>query len=381
MTKEGRFDTLCIHAGQAPDPTNGALMTPVYFTSTYLQDGLGRDRGFDYARVRNPTRDAVEANLAALEGGAHGMAFGSGMAAVQAIFEQLSSGDHVVLGDNVYGGTFRLLDKVMTRFGLTYTQVDTADLAGFKATLRPNTKLVMLETPTNPMLGITDIPGVRRVMAQMGCKAVLAVDNTFATPFNQRPLDLGADLVVAADTKAPAGHSDALFGHVALEREHGVVAAAPAGPVYLFQDEFNGLTLDPAKWVDHYDWWSPPQTFSTTNIDVANGTLRAQPDVVILGMGADGHTASFFPGGDTLSEAIDPHTDKPMIAISAPGSGEPRLTFTLPALLAASSICLHIEGHEKMTVLRAAMAGSDPLEMPIRAVLAAAKPLDLYWCP
>ncbi len=212
MTPEGRFDTLCIHAGQAPDPTNGAIMTPVYFTSTYIQEGLGQNKGFDYARVRNPTRDALEANLAALEGGVHGMAFGSGMAAVQAIFEQLSSGDHVVLGDNVYGGTFRLLDKVMTRFGLTYTQVDTADLTALKAALRPTTRLVMLETPTNPMLGLTDIPGARRAMAEAGCPAVLAVDNTFATPYNQRPLDLGADLVFHSTTKYLNGHSDSIGG-------------------------------------------------------------------------------------------------------------------------------------------------------------------------
>ncbi|WP_243302638.1 trans-sulfuration enzyme family protein [Geothrix oryzisoli] len=219
MNLEGRFDTRCIHAGQSPDPTSGAIMTPVFFTSTYVQEGLGQNKGFDYARVRNPTRDALEANLAALEGGAHGMAFGSGMAAIQAIFEQLSSGDHVVLGDNVYGGTFRLLDKVMTRFGLTYTQVDTGDLAAFKAALRPNTKLVMLETPTNPMLGLTDIAGVRQVMTLMGSKAVLAVDNTFATPYNQRPLELGADLVFHSTTKYLNGHSDSIGGIAITNRE------------------------------------------------------------------------------------------------------------------------------------------------------------------
>ena len=219
MDSNARFDTLCIHAGQAPDPTNGAIMTPVYFTSTYVQQGINQHKGFDYARVRNPTRDALEANLAALEGGAHGMAFGSGMAAVQAIFEQLSAGDHVVLGDNVYGGTFRLLDKVMTRFGLTYTQVDTGDLAAFRAALRPETRLVMLETPTNPMLGITDIPGVRRVMAELGSTAVLAVDNTFATPFNQRPLELGADLVFHSTTKYLNGHSDTVGGVAITNRE------------------------------------------------------------------------------------------------------------------------------------------------------------------
>lgn len=270
MTSAARFDTLCIHAGQAPDPTNGAIMTPVYFTSTYVQEGLGQNKGFDYARVRNPTRDAVEANLAALEGGAHGMAFGSGMAAVQAIFEQLSSGDHVVLGDNVYGGTFRLLDKVMTRFGLSYTQVDTGDLAAFRTTLRPNTKLVMLETPTNPMLGITDIAGVRRVMAAAGCAAVLAVDNTFATPFNQRPLELGADLVFHSTTKYLNGHSDSIGGIAITSREdlaeglrfHQKAAGAILSPMeawlilrgtktlHLRMERHNASALQIARWLE-----------------------------------------------------------------------------------------------------------------------------------
>lgn len=270
MHLEARFDTLCIHAGQTPDPTNGAIMTPVYFTSTYIQEGLGINKGFDYARVRNPTRDAVEANLAALEGGAHGMAFGSGMAAVQAIFEQLSSGDHVVLGDNVYGGTFRLLDKVMTRFGLSYTQVDTGDLVAFKASLRANTKLVMLETPTNPMLGITDIAGVRRVMAEAGCAAVLAVDNTFATPFNQRPLELGADLVFHSTTKYLNGHSDSIGGIAITSREdiaeglrfHQKAAGAILSPMeawlilrgtktlHLRMERHNASALQIARWLE-----------------------------------------------------------------------------------------------------------------------------------
>jgi cystathionine beta-lyase/cystathionine gamma-synthase len=231
---------------------------------------LGQNKGFDYARVRNPTRDALEANLAALEGGAHGMAFGSGMAAVQAIFEQLSSGDHVVLGDNVYGGTFRLLDKVMTRFGLTYTQVDTGDLEAFKAALRPTTKLVMLETPTNPMLGITDIPGVRRVMTQTGCQAVLAVDNTFATPFNQRPLEMGADLVFHSTTKYLNGHSDSIGGIAITNREdiaeglrfHQKAAGAILSPMeswlilrgtktlHLRMERHNASALRIARWLE-----------------------------------------------------------------------------------------------------------------------------------
>jgi cystathionine beta-lyase/cystathionine gamma-synthase len=270
MNPEVRFDTLCIHAGQSPEPVTGAIMTPVFFTSTYVQEGLGQNKGFDYARVRNPTRDAVEANLAALEGGLHGMAFGSGMAAVQAIFEQLSSGDHVVLGDNVYGGTFRLLDKVMTRFGLTYTQVDTGDLAAFKAALRPTTKLVMIETPTNPMLGLTDLPGARRVLAEAGCGAVLAVDNTFATPYNQRPLELGADLVFHSTTKYLNGHSDSIGGIAITSREdiaeglrfHQKAAGAILSPMeswlilrgvktlHLRMERHNASALRIARWLE-----------------------------------------------------------------------------------------------------------------------------------
>ncbi|HET6330696.1 MAG TPA: PLP-dependent aspartate aminotransferase family protein [Holophagaceae bacterium] len=208
------FDTLCIHAGQQPDPLSGAVMTPVYFTSTYLQEGLGKHKGYEYARTRNPTRDAVQGNLAALEGAAHAVAFASGLAATQAILELLDGGDHLVLGDNVYGGTFRLVDKVMSRFGLRYTQVDTSDLAALKAAITPQTELVMLETPTNPMLGLSDIAAVRKVVKEAAPNAILAVDNTFATPFNQQPLSLGADLVFHSTTKYLNGHSDSIGGVV-----------------------------------------------------------------------------------------------------------------------------------------------------------------------
>ncbi len=219
MAHSQHFDTLCIHAGQSPDPLSGAVMTPVYFTSTYIQEGLGKHRGYEYARTRNPTRDAVQGNLAALEGAAHGIAFASGLAATQAILELLDGGDHLVLGHNVYGGTFRLVDKVMSRFGLTYTQVDTSDLAALKAALTPTTKLVMLETPTNPMLGLSDIAAVRQVVKQVAPNAILAVDNTFATPFNQRPLELGADLVFHSTTKYLNGHSDSIGGVVVTNND------------------------------------------------------------------------------------------------------------------------------------------------------------------
>ncbi|MBI4912800.1 MAG: PLP-dependent transferase [Acidobacteria bacterium] len=214
-----RFSTRCIHAGQSPEPVTGAIMTPVFFTSTYVQEGLNQHKGFEYARTRNPTRDAVEANLAALEGGTHGIAFASGMAAVQTLLQLLSAGDHLVLGDNVYGGTFRLVDKVMTRLGLAYTQVDTGDLGALDAALRPETRLVLLETPTNPMLSLTDIPAVRSLLQRKASPALLAVDNTFATPFNQLPLAMGADLVLHSTTKYLNGHSDSVGGVIVTSSE------------------------------------------------------------------------------------------------------------------------------------------------------------------
>ncbi len=270
MTISQRFATTCIHAGQQPDPYSGAIMTPVYFTSTYIQEGLNQHRGFEYARTRNPTRDAVEGNLAALEGAEYGIAFASGLAATQAILELLSNGDHLVLGNNVYGGTFRLVDKVMSRFGLTYTQVDTSDLEAMRGAVRPNTKLVMLETPTNPMLGLTDIAAVRGLLKILGAPALLAVDNTFATPFNQRPLDLGADLVFHSTTKYLNGHSDSIGGVVATnsaelnERLHFIQNAAGAilspmeswlilrgtKTLHLRMERHNANALQIARWLE-----------------------------------------------------------------------------------------------------------------------------------
>ena len=270
MTPSQRFATTCIHAGQQPDPYSGAIMTPVYFTSTYIQEGLNQHRGFEYARTRNPTRDAVEGNLAALEGAEFGIAFASGLAATQAILELLSNGDHLVLGDNVYGGTFRLVDKIMSRFGLTYTQVDTSDLAALRGAIQPNTKLVMLETPTNPMLGLTDIAAVRGLLKELGTAALLAVDNTFATPFNQRPLELGADLVFHSTTKYLNGHSDSIGGVAVTnsaelnERLHFIQNAAGAilspmeswlilrgtKTLHLRMERHNANALEIARWLE-----------------------------------------------------------------------------------------------------------------------------------
>lgn len=206
------FGTLAVHAGQAPDPINGAIMMPLYQTSTYVQDGVAQPRqGHEYARVTNPTRAALEANLAALEAGRHGIAFASGLASIEAILKAiLEAGDHVICGNNVYGGTERMFRTVWARFGVEFSFIDTSDLDALRAAVRPSTKLVHLETPTNPMMELSDIAACAEVADQAG--AMLSVDNTFATPYLQRPLDLGADIVMHSTTKYLNGHSDLIGG-------------------------------------------------------------------------------------------------------------------------------------------------------------------------
>ncbi len=207
------FETLAIHAGQEPDPANGAVMTPIYQTSTYMQDGVGKARqGYEYSRTRNPTRLALENCLAALEGGAYGLAFSSGMAATDTVLRLLDSGAHVLAGNDVYGGTFRLFDKVLRRYGLEFDFIDTTDPENVADALTDRTKLVWLETPTNPLLSITDIRAVSEVLHSHANRPLLVVDNTFATPYIQRPLELGADIVIHSTTKYLGGHSDVVGG-------------------------------------------------------------------------------------------------------------------------------------------------------------------------
>ena len=217
MTAGQSLDTLCIHAGQEPDPISGAVMTPIVLSSTFAQDGPGVHKGFDYSRAGNPTRAALEGCLAALEGARHGIAFGSGCAATTAVLLTLKSGDHVLCGDDVYGGTFRIFDKVLKPFGLDATFVDMTDVARVAEALRPNTRLVWLETPSNPMLKVFDIAAICDVARKRGIP--VAVDNTFATPMLQQPLSLGAALAVHSTTKYLNGHSDVVGGAVATNDE------------------------------------------------------------------------------------------------------------------------------------------------------------------
>src|SRR5581483_6221946 len=212
-----RFETKAIHAGQQPDPTTGAVMTPVYLTSTYAQSGSGEHKGFEYSRTRNPTRDALQGCLAALEDGKHALAFASGLAATDAVLHLLSAGDHVVLSDDLYGGTFRLADKVFKRLGIEQSYVDVTDPRAVEAAFRPNTKLLWVETPTNPMLKICDLAALAAVCRKRGVISVC--DNTFATPFFQRPLELGFDVVAHSMTKYLNGHSDVVAGALVVRRD------------------------------------------------------------------------------------------------------------------------------------------------------------------
>jgi cystathionine gamma-lyase len=205
-----RFETLAIHAGQPADAATGAVMTPIYLTSTYAQTGPGEHRGFEYSRTQNPTRSALEANLAALEAGAFGLAFASGSAAAATALHLLARGDHVVAGDDLYGGTYRLFERVFRDLGLDFTYVDPRDPAAFAAALRPTTRLCWLESPTNPLLKLADIAAVAAACRARG--VLVVVDNTFMTPFFQRPLELGADLVLHSTTKYLNGHSDVIGG-------------------------------------------------------------------------------------------------------------------------------------------------------------------------
>lgn len=206
------FSTRSIHAGQAPDPTTGAVNVPIYASSTYVQEEIGKHKGYEYARVSNPTRTALEENLASLEGGAAARVFGSGMAAINAICTLLKAGDHVVCGDNLYGGVPRLFNQVLANFGLKFTYVDTADARKVERAIQKSTRLMYIETPTNPLMALSDIAAIARVCRKQ--KVELVVDNTFMSPYFQQPIALGADMVVHSTTKFLNGHSDGLGGVV-----------------------------------------------------------------------------------------------------------------------------------------------------------------------
>jgi cystathionine gamma-lyase len=213
---KAQFGTRAIHAGQRPDMLSGAIMTPIYTTSTYVQEGLGKNKGYEYARGKNPTREALERNVAALEGGTHGFAYSSGMGATDSIMKLFKSGDHIVAGESSYGGTFRLFDKILRNFGLCFTYVDSRDPQLVEDACAKNTVAIMMETPTNPMMRITDLAAVGQIAKRRN--ALFIVDNTFASPYFQRPFDYGADIVYHSTTKYLNGQSD-MVGGIAVVRD------------------------------------------------------------------------------------------------------------------------------------------------------------------
>src|SRR6201982_261269 len=216
-TKKAGFATRAIHVGQEPDELTGAVAPPIFATSTYVQEEIGKHKGFEYALVSNPTRDRLEQNLAALEGGIGAKVFGSGMAAINAIVTTLKAGDHVVCGHNLYGGTPRLFNQVWANFGLEFSYVDTSEVQNVERALQKKTRMVFIETPTNPLMALTDIQAVSRVCRPS--KVDLVVDNTFMSPYFQQPIALGADMVVHSTTKFLNGHSDGLGGVVVCTRQ------------------------------------------------------------------------------------------------------------------------------------------------------------------
>ena len=274
------FATRAIHDGQAPDAATGAVNVPIYLTSTYQQDGIGKDRGHEYARLTNPTRDALEESLRSLEGGTSAHCFGSGMAAITALFTMMKTGDHVVCTDNMYGGTARLFDKVLANYGLTFTYVDTRDVGAVAAAIRPETKLCHLETPTNPMMSLTDIRAVAEVCHARGVE--VSVDNTFLSPYLQRPIELGADVVMHSTTKFLNGHSDGLGGVlVGTKPEHA--------ETFRFVQKCTGGILSP---FDSYLLLRGVKTLAVRMMQHdANG--RAVAEFLVGKLGAD---KVFYPG-------------------------------------------------------------------------------------
>jgi len=263
------FDTLAIHAGQDPDPRTGAVAVPIYQTSTYKQDGVGGLRaGYEYSRSANPTRSALESAMAALEGGARGLAFASGLAAEDALFRTVCRpGDHVILPGDAYGGTFRLVAKVLANWGLEYTSVPLHDLDAVRAAVRPTTKVVWCETPTNPLLGIADIAALATVAHDAG--TLLVVDNTFASPYLQQPLALGADAVVHSTTKYLGGHSDVVGGAL-------VAKDAELGEQLAFHQNAMGAVAGP------FDAWLVLRGIKTLGVRMDRHCANAQRIVEFL---------------------------------------------------------------------------------------------------
>ncbi|MEU2511751.1 cystathionine gamma-synthase [Streptomyces syringium] len=282
MSDQHSFETLAIHAGQEPDPVTGAVVPPIYQVSTYKQDGVGGLRGgYEYSRSGNPTRTALEENLAALEGGTRGLAFASGLAAEDCLLRTLlSPGDHVVIPNDAYGGTFRLFAKVVSRWGVEWSVADSSSPEAVRAAIRPETKVVWVETPSNPLLGITDIAAVAAVAHEAGAK--LVVDNTFASPYLQQPLALGADVVVHSTTKYMGGHSDVVGGAL-------ITADAGLGEELAYHQNAMGAVAGP------FDSWLTMRGIKTLAVRMDRHTANAERVVELL-LAHPKVTQVYYPG-------------------------------------------------------------------------------------
>ena len=280
MAKKKKFETIAIHTGNEPDAVTGSISPSIHLTSTYAQDGIGKNKGYDYSRGGNPTRTRLEKNIAALEGGCDAIAFASGMAATTALFQGLKKGDHVIVSRNVYGGTYRMATKVLKHHGIDFDFVDTTNVENIKQKIKPDTKWVFIETPTNPMLEITDIQEVSAICNESKIK--LAVDNTFMSSYGQRPLDYGADCVMHSSTKFIGGHSDVLGGVLVAKDE------ALAERLHFIQKS-GGAVPSP------FDSWLLLRSVKTMSMRVQ----KASDNAMVLAKYFDSHdsiTKTIYPG-------------------------------------------------------------------------------------
>ncbi len=343
------FATDAIHGGQWYDPHSGAVMVPIYQTSTYRQDALGEHKGFEYARTKNPTRTALEDNLAVLEKGACGFAFASGMAATNALMSLFQAGDHFVFTGNTYGGTFRLMDKVFTKFGMTFSWVETSDLAAVKAAITDKTRMIFIETPTNPMLTLTDIAAVSEIAKAHNL--LLCVDNTFATPYRQSPLSLGADFVIHSTTKFLNGHSDSVGGAL-IARE-----AKWEEPIHFIQNSA-GAILSPM------DSWLTLRGIKTlaVRMDRHESNANALAEALVALPGVD---KVYYPGL--------PDYPQRELALKQMGSFGAMVSFTVPSMARAKQV---LESF-KLFCLAESLGGVESLVCHPASMTHAAVPHDI----
>ena len=286
MSKKNKFETNAIHIGNEPDSSTGSISPPIHLTSTYVQEGIGNNKGFDYSRGNNPTRQRLEQNIASLEGGYDAVAFSSGMAATTALFQGLNQGDHVIISRNVYGGTYRMTTQVLSNHGLQFDFVDTTDIQNIKKAIKKNTKWVFIETPTNPMLEITDIAAVSEICKKHNL--LFAVDNTFMSPYGQRPIEQGADCVMHSSTKFIGGHSDVLGGILVAKNKE------LAEKLHFIQKS-GGAIPSP------FDAWLLLRSVKT----MAMRVQKASDNAMVLAKYFDGHAKivkTIYPGLDSHPE-------------------------------------------------------------------------------